>query len=169
MRSSSALPVWASSESVRTRAIDTALARMPLRASSLASDLVSPMVLARVVAVASRRLSPTRPESPIRLTMAPPPLAAIWAPTTWQIRRVPATVTSIWGAQSASVVSKKGFDWVAAALLTSTPIGPSSAVTRSTAASTEGRSVRSRCTAMALTPRARASAAASVAPAPDEL
>ena len=46
------------------------------------------------------------------------------------------TVTSTWGAQSSGVVSRNGLRWVAAALLTSTSIGPSSRSTRSTAAAT---------------------------------
>src|SRR5207302_8921959 len=85
---------------------------------------------------------------------------AIRATTAWVISSVPLTVTSSWAAQSAGVDSKNRLRWVAAALLTSTPIGPSSRSTRSTAAATSGSTLRSARTARLLTPSARASLAA---------
>ena len=81
---------------------------MPCRASSLASDFVSPTVVARVVAVTSRPDSPTRPESPMRLTIAPARRAAILRATACVIRSVPETVTSTCGTQSAGVDSRNG-------------------------------------------------------------
>jgi hypothetical protein len=99
--------------------------------------------------------------------MAPARRAAIPRATAWVMRSVPVTVTSTCGAQSAGPDSRKGFRWVAAALLTSTSIGPSSRSTRATAAPTAPSSRRSAPTAAAFTPSARASTAAASAPAED--
>ena len=92
--------------SVCTSAIDTQLARTLSRASSRASERVRPTVEARAVAVTSRPDSPTRPESPMRLTMAPPLRAAMPRATACVMRSVPVTVTSICACQSADVESR---------------------------------------------------------------
>ena len=154
--------------SVRTSASDTALARIPLRASSFASDRVRPTVVDRAVAVTSSPDSPTRPESPIRFTMAPDFRSAMQVATACVTCSVPVTVTSICGAQSVGVDSRKRCLRVAAELLTSTPIGPTPDSTRSTIAATATSSRRSAPTASAVTPSSCASAAAFSAPSPEE-
>ena len=149
--------------------MDTALARIWYRASSLASDLVRPTVDDLAVAVTRMPDSPTRPESPSRLTMDPPSRLAIRRATAWVTRSMPVTVTSTWACQSAGAESRNRWRWVAAALLTRIEIGPRASSACETAESTAASSRRSAWTARALPPPAPTSAAAFSAPADDEL
>jgi hypothetical protein len=149
--------------------MDTALARIWCRASSLASDLVRPTVADRAVAVTSSPDSPTRPESPSRLTMDPPSRSAIRRATACVARSMPVTVTSTCACQSAGADSRNRWRRVAAALLTRIDTGPSVSSAWETAVSTAASSRRSARTAMALPPPAPTSAAAFSAPSAEEL
>ena len=83
-----------STDGERTRPRETQLARIPLRANSLAIALVKPYALARHVEVTTARLSPTRPESPAMVTMAPPPASTMSGTTALVTWSMPSTVTS---------------------------------------------------------------------------